>query len=178
MEHSKNIISFFGRIIQDEGLHTSHISMYVSLFQFWSLNHFQNPFRITRGGIMESSKIRSLATYHKCIKELHNAGFIIYTPSYDPYKGTLVQIINPECVESSQKKTVQGSKLLVQKENCIDVPIFYDVELYFNERNLPSAEAIKFYSYYESRNWKLSNENPMKSWHAAARNWISHLKEK
>jgi hypothetical protein len=48
---------------------------------------------------MKLGKIKSFGTYHRCIKELHLAGFIVYSPSYDAYKGSLVEIIdfdNPE----------------------------------------------------------------------------------
>ncbi len=33
---------------------------------------------------MEVSKISGLATYHKCIKDLNDFGYIKYNPSYDP----------------------------------------------------------------------------------------------
>ncbi|MEN2436482.1 hypothetical protein AAH994_13780 [Weeksellaceae bacterium A-14] len=174
-DQNKNIIRFFERIVQDEHLLPSHISMYVSLFQFWSLAHYKNPFRISREAIMESSKIRSLATYHKCIKELHHAGFIIYTPSYDPYRGSLVEMIDTKHIERTSNKTYRGKKLQERKESCFSAPNFFDVELYFNERDQLSEEATRFYSFYESRNWSLYNSRSMTSWEAAARNWISDL---
>jgi hypothetical protein len=37
---------------------------------------------------METSKIRAKATYHKCINELQEFGYIIYKPSFNPYRGT------------------------------------------------------------------------------------------
>ncbi len=33
---------------------------------------------------MEVAKISGLATYHKCIKDLHDYGYIQYEPSYNP----------------------------------------------------------------------------------------------
>ena len=32
---------------------------------------------------MEAAKINGLATYHKCIRELHEYGYIDYHPSYN-----------------------------------------------------------------------------------------------
>jgi hypothetical protein len=43
---------------------------------------------------MRISKISSKATYHKCIKELIEKGYIIYNPSFNPYKSSTVEIIN------------------------------------------------------------------------------------
>ena len=39
---------------------------------------------------MHVCKISSNATNHKCIKELHEYGYLKYSPSYNPYKGSLV----------------------------------------------------------------------------------------
>lgn len=176
MKQTKNIISFFERVFEDDRLYPSHISLYVSLFQFWSMNRFQNPFRICREEVMNLSKIKSLATYHKCIRELHYAGFIIYSPNYNPYKGSLIEIIDFKNEKIDENKLFKNKKLLQQEEICFSVPMFYEVELYFSERDLPSTEADQFYFFYQSKNWKLFNKKPMKCWEAAARNWISKLK--
>jgi len=39
---------------------------------------------------------------------------------------------------------------------------------------LPLSEVDKFWNYYESNGWKVG-KNPMKSWPAALRNWLSRL---
>jgi len=39
---------------------------------------------------MRISKIRSKATYHKCLKNLHSSGYIDYQPSYNPFQGSQV----------------------------------------------------------------------------------------
>ncbi|WP_128572503.1 MULTISPECIES: hypothetical protein [unclassified Chryseobacterium] len=177
MNQTKDIISFFGHVIKDSRMYPSHISIYVALFQCWSMNRFQSPFRIYRGEVMRLGKVKSLGTYHRCIKELHLAGFIMYFPSYDPYKGSLVEIVDFDECETSINKAFPEQKLSVQKKILFSVPTFYEVELYFNERDLPSAGAHEFYSFYDSQNWKLSEGKLMNSWQAAARNWISKEKK-
>ncbi len=177
MTQTKNFSSFFERVIEDDRLYPSHISMYVSLLQFWSMNRFQNPFRICREEVMNLSKIKSLATYHKCIRELHGAGFIIYSPSYNPYKGSLIEIIDFESEEKGKNKLFQNQKLLPKETMCFSVPMIDEVELYFTERDLLPVEAEQFYSLYQSKNWKLGNNKPMKCWQSAARNWISKVKK-
>ena len=176
MKQSKNIISFFERVIEDDRLNPSHISMYVSLFQLWSLNQFRNPFRICREEVMNLGKIKSIATYHKCIRELYEAGFINYSPSYDSYKGSTIEIIDFDSDKADSANELENRDLLRKVELAFSKPRRDEVELYFNERDLPSTEADEFYALYQSENWKLSNKKPMKCWQAAARKWISKVK--
>jgi hypothetical protein len=70
--------------------------MYVSLFQFWNASRFKNPISISRSELMRVSKICSKATYHKCIKELNNYGYLRYEPSFNPIRGSLVYLFNFE----------------------------------------------------------------------------------
>jgi hypothetical protein len=39
---------------------------------------------------MKTAKISGIATYHKCIKELNDYGYIRYLPSYRPNRSTRV----------------------------------------------------------------------------------------
>ncbi len=84
MEQVKELTNFFLAIRDDNRIGTSHISLYMALFQFYNLNGFQNPVLITRAAVMELSKIWGLATYHRCIKDLDNFGYIEYRPSFNP----------------------------------------------------------------------------------------------
>lgn len=92
MNYIRHLTGFFEKIIEDNTLNPTHISLYLSLFQFWNVNRFQNPISITRNEIMKISKICSKATYHKCMKELHNNGYLRYMPSFNPFKGSLVHL--------------------------------------------------------------------------------------
>jgi hypothetical protein len=40
--------------------------------------------------LMGYSRIASVATYHKCIRELDEYGYIGYQPSYHPVNGSLI----------------------------------------------------------------------------------------
>lgn len=96
MNYIRHLTGFYERIQQDERLNPTHISLYLALFQFWNLNHFQNPISISRNEMMRLSKISALGTYHKCIKQLQDFGYIEYLPSFNPYKGSLVNLYNFE----------------------------------------------------------------------------------
>lgn len=94
MEQVKALANFYAAIKDDHRIGTTHISLYMALFHFYSLNQFQNPIAITRASVMEAAKISGLATYHKCIKDLQEFGYIIYTPSYNPSIGSNVHLLN------------------------------------------------------------------------------------
>jgi replication initiation and membrane attachment protein DnaB len=84
MEEVKELTRFYAAIKDDNRIGATHITMYMALFQFYNLNLFCNPVYITRASLMEVAKISGLATYHKCIKDLHAFGYIIYEPSFNP----------------------------------------------------------------------------------------------
>lgn len=42
---------------------------------------------------MRGAKIFGLATYHKCIKDLNDFGYISYQPSYNPRVGSRVYLV-------------------------------------------------------------------------------------
>lgn len=94
MNYIKHLTGFFDKVANDRQLNPTHISLYMSLFQFWNYNRFKNPISISRDEIMRISKISSKATYHKCLKALHAQGYIKYEPSYNPFKGSHVFLFN------------------------------------------------------------------------------------
>ena len=83
------------RMGKDERLMATHISLFTALFVQCQRNGFISPFPVTRKELMGYSRIASIATYHKCIRELDEYGYIRYQPSYDPVKGSLVYW--PDC---------------------------------------------------------------------------------
>ena len=94
MNYIKHLTGFFEKVATDRNLNPTHVSLYMSLFQFWNCNRFKNPISISRDEIMRISKISSKATYHKCLKALHSQGYIKYEPSYNPFKGSHVFLFN------------------------------------------------------------------------------------
>jgi len=115
MNYIKHLAGFFDRVIADERLNPTHISMYVSLFQFWNASRFKNPISISRGELMRVSKISAKATYHKCMKDLNDFGYLKYKPSFNPFKGSLVYLFNfqtgsEQPVSTNHTKTRTGSE--------------------------------------------------------------------
>ncbi len=92
VNYIRHLAGFFDRVAEDGRLSSTHVAIYVSIFQMWNANRFQNPLSITRTDLMRISKISSKATYHRCMKELHDYGYFLYEPSHNPLKGSLVSL--------------------------------------------------------------------------------------
>lgn len=84
--------SFIQRIVTDSRMRPVHVSLSLALCQAWIEQGFQKQYRVSRRGLMYTSRIRSIATYHKTIKELQVFGYFKYTPSYHPRKGSEVTL--------------------------------------------------------------------------------------
>jgi len=83
----------------------------MAIFQLWNQNRFQNPIGISRDELMRISKIASYATYHKCIKELDERNFVKYMPSYNPFKGSTLEVVNLDFyTKPIQKKEIKKLK--------------------------------------------------------------------
>lgn len=126
MNYIKHLSGFFDKVSQDHRLNPTHISLYVSLFQFWNACRFHNPISISRNEVMKVSKICSKATYHKCIRELNDYGYLSYQPSYNPFKGSLVYLfdfktgteqvqgINHTKIETSTEQALNGERTKIR----------------------------------------------------------------
>ena len=94
MNYIKHLTGFFEKVSADYDLNPTHISLYMAIFQLWNQNRFQNPISISRDELMRISKIASTATYHKCMKDLTERGYVIYKPSFNPFKGSILEVCN------------------------------------------------------------------------------------
>ncbi|MDW3197481.1 MAG: hypothetical protein R8G66_34205 [Cytophagales bacterium] len=92
-----NFISHFNglmaKVQEDDRLNASHVSLYLALFHYWNQSRFRNPLSVDRSELMRISKIGSANTYTKCLKDLHQWGYIEYKPSHNPFKGSMVQFL-------------------------------------------------------------------------------------
>lgn len=84
------LTNFLKAVILDPRIGTAHISLYCGLLKLWQEQNYKNPFLITRRALMPVCKISGCATYHSKIKDLHQFGYIVYTPSYNYYEGSQV----------------------------------------------------------------------------------------
>ncbi len=104
MNYIKHLTGFFDRAAKDHHLNCTHMSLYMAIFQLWNLNRFKNPISLSRSELMGLSKVSSNTTYHKCMKELQQYGYLRYDPSYHPLRGSwvfLFQFDGPNEVDQS-----------------------------------------------------------------------------
>lgn len=150
MNYIRHLTGFFERISIDERLNPTHISLYMALFQMWNINRFINPISISRNEMMRLSKIYSNATYHKCIRELHEFAYIQYIPSYNPFKGSLIHLFifetsDEQVLNSYHTKKQKGTKqALVPYINSINIVNNTNVEPHTkNDSNFEKKDRKK-----------------------------------
>src|SRR5438093_1829289 len=95
MFYSADISNAYLSLSHDERIGVSHISIYVAFLYLWEQNNYISPIPITRQRVMELSHISSIVTYHKCIRQLQDYGYIQYQPSFNSFLGSSVSLLIP-----------------------------------------------------------------------------------
>jgi hypothetical protein len=80
MKTLQPLSDFFKAIEKDHRISITHIGIYAALLQFRTEKGFVNPIEVYRLEIMKLAKISGPVTYHKCIRELNEYGYINYLP--------------------------------------------------------------------------------------------------
>ncbi|SMD44915.1 hypothetical protein SAMN00777080_3552 [Aquiflexum balticum DSM 16537] len=81
------------RIQQDKRALTSHISVFVAILQLFIEGNRPKHLQVSRQKLMKLAHIKGIATYHNCINNLVEWGYIKYEPSYHPLGETRVWIV-------------------------------------------------------------------------------------
>jgi len=108
MNFIKHFKSWITRVEADERLRSHHLGLYNALFFYWNANRFRNPITIFRQEIMTISKIGSINTYTKALKELTEWGYIRYEPSFSSQLGSKVHLYRFD--QGSGKSGKQGNR--------------------------------------------------------------------
>jgi len=161
MNYIKHLTGFFEKVSIDFELNPTHISLYMAVFQLWNQNRFQNPIGISRDELMRISKISSTATFHKCIKELSTKGYVIYSPSYNPFKGSTLEVINLDYyTKPVQKKEIRKLKSLSKNEQVIEQVTKQDNEQALNKYQT-SSKHVPYIN--NTNNLNIVNEHNQKN---------------
>jgi hypothetical protein len=89
----RSIGKLVNRILIDQRVRIWHVATYLALVLLWEKNRQSSPFQVTRRIIMQMSRTKSKATYHKYLKELEVLGYIKYLPSYHPKEGSKIWLV-------------------------------------------------------------------------------------
>jgi len=82
MEGISPLADFFNAIKKDGRISITHIGIYASLLQYWQAHGYENPLNVCSYEVMELAKVSSPHTYRRCVKSLHDFGYIRYEPSF------------------------------------------------------------------------------------------------
>jgi len=96
MESVKPLSDFFSVIEKDYRISSTHIAIYAALLRCRSLKGFTNPIEIFRHELAPVAKISSKYTYHKCMHELHEYGYLRYEPSFKKNRGSRIYFFDFE----------------------------------------------------------------------------------
>lgn len=83
-------------LVQDERITVWHMAMIFGIMQLATSVDLHAPIYISRKKVMQLSHINNFMTYHKCIKELQQFGYIDYCPSYHPAYGSKVHLLKKQ----------------------------------------------------------------------------------
>lgn len=84
---------FFEAIGTDPRISITHIGIYAALLQYRMQNGFINPIQVFSHEILSIAKLSSAITYHKCVRELSDYGYIKYEPSFNRTKGSKIYFV-------------------------------------------------------------------------------------
>jgi hypothetical protein len=105
MNYIRHLNGFFARLAEDKRMSSYHISLYFALFQQWNADRFGEQFVITRSETMEMSRLGSVNTYARCMKELSEWGYIRYIPSSNLHSGSRVSCIRFDTATDTARDT-------------------------------------------------------------------------
>lgn len=189
INYIKHLNAVFALFQKDSRLNPTHISLYLAFFQIWNYNRFRESFHVNREDVMRLSKIGSKSTYHRCTKELHRYKYLIYEPSHNPFKGSVIKMLifkttyiqamdlgvpnQGQALVPSNKhiQTLENSYKLLKPKNEDDVLAF------FKKENWPEQEAKKFFNHYQAIGWKIGGKIKIENWQASAKNWMLKSEE-
>ncbi len=112
MNYVRHLNGFFKKLEQDERMGVYHISLYLSCFQIWNLNRFKNPFSVSRCEMMKLSKIGSINTYARCMKQLNQWDYIDYFPAANLHSGSSISCIRFDIPRNTATDTACDTLLI------------------------------------------------------------------
>lgn len=104
---------FFEAVGNDARISITHIGIYAALLQYRIQNGFVNPIQVFSYEILRIAKLSSAITYHKCVRELSEYGYIKYEPSFNKNKGSKIYFrerLNEQCYGYREEGSVSHGR--------------------------------------------------------------------
>ena len=96
---SHPIYTFIHRAADENHFSSLNISLFSAISIFSDPAFPYLPFHASRRKLMHFSRIKSITTYHKCMKQLIAARYVSYESSYHPQNASTIALVissNPD----------------------------------------------------------------------------------
>lgn len=93
MELLQLLSEFMPSIRDNPKVTACHVSVYIALVYYCQTIGASHSFTVFSREILPYAKLLKPGTYHRIMNDLHEFGYIFYTPSHSPVLGSLVQFI-------------------------------------------------------------------------------------
>jgi|HubBroStandDraft_2_1064218.scaffolds.fasta_scaffold53169_3 hypothetical protein len=95
---SGNLGDLIRKFWDDPRVTTKHISLYLALFGGMGGTSVE-PVVLNRGDLMRRAKISGKSTYYRCLRELHEQGYISYRPARHRWDDSVALPNIHECLQ-------------------------------------------------------------------------------
>lgn len=89
MDMQEAISGFLNRVRENPRVGPSHVSLFLAI-AYLCRNSAESGTRLFSHEIMSQAKISAAGTYHKCLRDLVDMGYLRYEPSYHAAKGSKI----------------------------------------------------------------------------------------
>lgn len=112
---AKVLPDFFQAMDRDPRLSSTHVSLYFSLIRQWARSDFKGCIRVYARHGAHRAKI-SMVSYIKCLKDMHEFGYIRYVPSYNSAEPSSIYLFCRGELRANEAHKVVNSPLITAKK--------------------------------------------------------------
>ena len=94
MEATDILKQFLEKIEHDPRIRTTHIAVYMALYQQWVLSNHPAFISVKSKQLMPLAKVSSSATWHNAIRSLDEYGYIRYRPNFNRMSCSKVMMLD------------------------------------------------------------------------------------
>lgn len=91
MDGIQPLLDFFSAIRKDYRVSATHIGIFAALLTYKLNLGNSDVIKVFSKDIMPMAKISSPSTYLRCLRELHDYGYLVYSPSYKKTEASLIK---------------------------------------------------------------------------------------
>jgi hypothetical protein len=169
----------FNKIAQNKHIGYKEVALYYALLGYWNKYWFPEVLSIRREDLLNYSKIGSVNTYLKAMRNLDKYGFIKYLPSKNANIGSKVKfcidksIVCQNLINERDTSDIDVTPLTnnSKQEQTNQIPEKKEVIQFFISNSSTEKLAMQFFNHNDSVGWMSNNQKIIK-WQPFALNYI------